>query len=198
MSSDMVSNSIKNGILFVLVILIVHFATRNAIDDKIDAAQPPQRSSTMVSPLLSSVSPFVNSTMDPAPIPSTAHSSSVGDGSDLMAYVFGEKGDPRLDPSPPVPQSLETSSRETSPMLDYASTLPPPPSLPSPPVPSPMAPPIPSGGPGLASSSDASTNGGCLVVGEYRNENVMCGGALYKDDPMLMGFDGTGSHFSNF
>lgn len=188
MSSDVVSNSIKNGILFVLVVLIVHFAARNAIDDR----TPTESVASRAFQQGKVVAPFT--VLESAP---AAASDASGDGSDLMAYVFGKKSteDPRLDPSPPVPQSPEAlEAIHGKPMSDYSSTLPPAPSLPPPPVPEPLTPPIPSGGPGLATSYEPSTSGGCLVVGAYRNENVMCGGALYNDESGLTGFDGWGGY----
>jgi len=35
-----------------------------------------------------------------------------------------------------------------------------------------------------------------MVVGQYNNENVMCGGAIFEDAAGLQGFDGGSSHFS--
>ena len=45
--------------------------------------------------------------------------------------------------------------------------------------------------------TDGNNHNGCMVVGQYPDENVMCGGQQF-DDAAIEGFDGTPKTFSLF
>ena len=200
MASSIVSNSIKNGIIFVLLILIVHFAAKNALESDARPAVPQQAPQAGPSsfrapgtpagapmPTLAASPPSAAVTESHPPPPSASsdsmplkHPPPPHDHDDaLLAYVFGAS-------TPPSPSSTSSS---------YATLL--------------AGGAVGAGGaagaigagglpssPVSAAGSDAAAHHGCMVVGKYNDENVMCGGAIFEGAGGLQGFDGTSSHFS--
>ena len=176
-----VSNSLKHGVLFVLVILIVHFAVRNAVDQQQQQhdharaieyqqlqqqqqqqlQQQQQQQQLQPPPRLLQPPPRLQSesiaphSQHPPPRPSTD--------ADLMDYVFGDAAAPVPPPAPKAPKKgiLKTAV----------------------PPPSPLPPLFAPGGgeekgAGM-SGSELADVGGCMVVGMYDNEKEMCGGKIF-------------------
>jgi hypothetical protein len=154
--SSAVSNSIKNGILFVLVVFIVNFAVRSCTELG-DTKQRPEAANKKPAAV-----PAVAAAAAAAPVAATPPQPK--DDPELFEYVFGSQGRP-------------TKAAAAAPPL--AAPPPPPPSAEQ----------------KAGALSDGNHHNGCMVVGQYPDENVMCGGKLF-DDVAIEGFDGAPQMFS--
>lgn len=182
-TAEVVSNSIKNGILFVLIILIVHFAVKSTVEHRHSTERFVSSSSSSSS---SSRRPI-----RPVPISDAANNA------DLMDYVFGGVSN--------VAAELQTSASEfkkfiespVAPSASSSSSSPSPSSMipiekkkVEPPAPPPL--PVDTG-----VASEGLSEGGFYVYNKFQNESVLCGGSIYPDVPNLQGFDGKMEAFSS-
>ena len=188
-ATSTVSNSIRNGILFVLVVLCVHFAARTVVDDRNAAAARKQRQSPMSaqqspmsaqqslmsaqkSPMSAEQSQESQqhikehmSDVDAAPPPPTADP-------ELYDYVFGSRPPATTSPTtvatPPPKKTKKTTPPPPPPSQQPSSTLP-------------------------TEADAASSTEGFMVIGRYEDEDVMCGGKLFDG---LEGYNTGSSVFS--
>ena len=203
------SNAIRNGVLFVLVILIVHFAVRNAVDDRQWQPQPKplqqqqQRHHQNLPGSYSEhwdedggddVASAAAPVADPAERRKPRQEDPAGDAATKRKSAL-KKPPPR----PEVPAAAATDPE----LYDYVFGMGAPAAA-SDGGPPPSQSPSPSPSPSLRSETDrqkaeakhgkvvAEPSTACAaykVVGHYENENVMCGGKLFDGAPGLEGFD---------
>ena len=92
-----------------------------------------------------------------------------GDDEALYSYVFGGRGvDGQAAEPPPITKQQQQQQQQQHPMTAAA--------------------------PG--DDAPASDHRGCMVVGQYANENELCGGQLF--DTGLQGYDGESPAFSSW
>ena len=199
-ATSTVSNSIRNGILFVLVVLCVHFAARTVVDDRSAAAARKHRQSPMsseqsprseqlsprseqLSPMSEQLSPM-SEQLSPMSGPPPQHQHIKEHMSDVDApppptadpelydYVFGTR--------PPATTSPATVATPSPKKMKKTAPPPPPPSQQSSST--------------LPTEADAaSATEGFMVIGRYEDEDVMCGGKLFDG---LEGYNTGSSVFS--
>ena len=184
-AAEVVSNSIKNGILFVLIILIVHFAVKSTVENK-GIGSPDGYRKTSSAP---------REAFNSAPAPTSD--------ADLLNYVFGgvaestERGVLAEEVKTPT-QNNTNITKSTKSVDDVTSGMTGMTGMTGMSVPkqsfeSPLPPPLPVDS-GLG--SEGLSENGFFVVNKFQNESVMCGGSLYPDAPDLQGFDGGSVQFS--
>ena len=199
-SAAVVSNSVKNGILFVFVVLIAHVYLKNTLADQQSAGvrqtfvlpggqgqarggqgPPPRPPGSALRPR--AAGPAV----PPQAMAAAERLLAASDDAALFDYVFGAGA------KPPPPAVASPAKAESPPLPPAAAKAMTPVTPVAPPLSQP--PPLPTSATGLGSEGD-SQNNGCQVVGVYANERDMCGGQLYADGPGIAGFDGSATHFS--
>jgi hypothetical protein len=168
-AAEVVSNSIKNGILFILIILIVHFAVKSTVEHKAPRTSK-ERFQSSSSSSSSSLKPI-----------------SDANDADLLDYVFGGVST--------VASNIASTDNVAAPAPAAIAKTPLPPleEIPKTPLDNPAPPPLPES---TGMASEGLTENGFYVVNKFQNENVMCGGSLYPDAPELQGFDGVSIPYS--
>ena len=167
MSSSIVSNSIMIGILFVLIILIVHFAVKSTVEHRVPNKEHFQSSYLSQPSMSSQPSPSSQPSMSSQPSQSLGNTNEA----DLLDYVYGGGVSnivSTLTPHAPLVEIPKTqlNTHQAPPPLPEST--------------------------GMASEGLTTDNGYC-IVNKFQNEIVMCGGALYPDAPGVQGFDGGAS-----
>jgi hypothetical protein len=224
--SEVVSNSVKNGILFVLLILIAHIVLRNMIERRMRESMasltiPVAHSATvgavrkayvdMTRGILSDVSVSDSPSGSPIGSPSGSEMESIPSPSDMSArgivsspetqkslldYVYGDNAE-KIEKTEKTENNK--SNKKDQPFVPFSSVLPPPPSKPGPPQgppPIPIDPPRPQADTTLVSSSLPMDSCGYQVVGEYKDENGMCGGSMFPGSVITgFAFDGSKDAF---
>jgi hypothetical protein len=182
MGSSTVTNSLRNGILFVIIVLCIHFAARTIAEDRNAEARSRQfansggqtaaAGSVSASEIAakaqrppSNLSPAETQLATPV-APTASHGASLSADPEmdpeLYNYVFGSS--PPAPPSAPPPTAVvaQQQSRKIKKALSSSQ---------SPPIPAPAAA-FPE-----AVEPDGLTDG-FMVIGRYEDEDVMCGGKL--------------------
>jgi hypothetical protein len=167
MAGALVANAIKNSVLVMLIILILHVAiVHNLAPVPVRNGPPrPQRTTPSATEPASGSAAAAAWPDVASPVASRGGGA---DDRDLLEYVFGGGGGGGRDPN---------SSSSSSSNLSHAGVVPA----------KSDAKQAPSSPPGLKPKPDDHHHG-FSVVGTYDGESTMCGGALF--DGCLEGFDG--------
>jgi hypothetical protein len=180
-----VSNSIRNGVLFVLVVLCVHYAVRTAVEDRSLLQRPQQTQAPQPPPQHDVVRQHdvaIASTPAPtSPISKQPAASAAAElDPELYDYVFGSR---------PTPSQAAQAPAPLPPMKAKAAP-------PAPPAQGPAYSAVAADGSGRDGAAPGANLSGCMVVGQYADEKGMCGGDLFDGAPGLEGYNSGSSVFT--